>query len=319
MMQRILAMGSLVLMVALTGFYIKGNTQRIIQSVDGWQQVFDGEPSAIWALGLDGKVLVSRALPPTGVFDGMSLHQVNVESVPVAIYERLRSHVDRVTQVYNNVAQTSRLVDSGKYLATQIADRRVYLVREGDARTTALIYRGERRSARDVVICKGKQLCSDMKFNLTRGWSEPMGPFLNSDRVPSRRGLPRGRWVEGPQTTFSIQAKRAMRVQVDLMLLRLAASQRVRIQGPVVSQSLVMEGAPRRLGSRDMYPTRYRAIFSLKQGRNDFALKFSKWLPVAKRFSRGLAPGKRNGGLAGYAVKMVVTSPADKHRGMTGK
>jgi len=183
----------MLLIPALLVLYVALNLGKIMRAAHEIQLIDEGEPSAVWALGLDGRALISRALPPTGVFDSGALHQINVEVIPERIYDRIQPHTDRVTQVYNNKAQTSRLVDSGKFLATQIADRRVYLVREGDTETIASIFWGERRRARDIVQCIDQTLCPSIRFDLIQGWGQLMGPFLKSDISPARQGMPRGR------------------------------------------------------------------------------------------------------------------------------
>jgi len=287
----------MLLIPGLLGLYVYLNVGKITRAAHEMQLINDGEPSAIWALGLDGMALISRALPPTGVFDSGALHQINVEVIPERIYERIQAHTDRVTQVYNLKARTSRLVDSGKFLATQIADRRVYLVREGDTETIASIFWGEHRRARDVVQCNDQKLCPSIRFDLVQGWGEPMGPFLKSDISPARQGMPRGRWMGGPVAKLRILSKQARDVTIDFMVLRLAADQVMKFKGDVISQKLIFQRAATQFGRQSLYPTQYRVRVHLSKGENMFELMSSKWRPSKDP----------NAGLAGYTVKMKVS------------
>jgi|GEM_PF-5753995 len=298
MIVRIAKAAMMLLIPGLLGLYVSLNYGKLLGAAYQVRLINEGEPSAIWALGLDGVALISRALPTTGIFDSSAQHQINVEGIPERIYERIQAHTDHVTQVYNLKAQTSRLVDSGKFLATQIADRRVYLVREGDTETIASIFWDERRRARDVVACSGRKLCRTIRFDLLHGWGEPMGPFLKSDIEAARRGMPRGRWMGGPAAKFRILSKRPQDVTVDFMVLRLSADQDMKFKGAVIGQKMTFQRAATQFGSQSLYPTQYRVRVHLAAGDNEFELLSSKW-----------RSGKDTRvGLAGYAVKMKVSS-----------
>lgn len=289
----------LVLLIpGLLGLYVMLNYTKLLGAAHDVRLIKDGEPSAVWALGLDGRALISRALPPTGVFDSTAHHQINVEAIPERIYDRIKAHTDRVTQVYNLKAQTSHLVDSGKFLATQIADRRVYLVREGDTERTASIFWDERRRARDVIECLDPAICSTIRFDLSGGWGQPMGPYLTSDISPARQGMPRGRWMGGPVTQFKILSNRPQELTLDFMVLRLASDQDFLIKGEVSGQKLVFQRAATEFGNQSLYPTQYRMRVRLAPGANPFEILTSKW--------RGSGNNPKVG-LAGYVVKMKVS------------
>ncbi|MBI1195423.1 MAG: hypothetical protein GC138_06230 [Gammaproteobacteria bacterium] len=297
MIKRIAKPVLLLLIPGLLGLYVTLNYGKLLSAGHEMKLIQEGEPSAVWALGLDGMALISRALPPTGVFDSTAHHQINVEAIPERIYERIQAHTDHVTQVYNLEAQTSRLVDSGKFLATQIADRRVYLVREGDTESTASIFWDERRRARDVIECLDPAICSTIRFDLSGGWGQPMGPYLKSDISPARQGMPRGRWMGGPVTQFKILSARPQELMLDVMILRLTSDQDFRIKGDVDGQKLVFQRAATEFGNQSLYPTQYRVRVRLAAGANPFEIVSSKWRAN---------DSNPKVGLAGYVVKMKV-------------
>ncbi len=291
-------MSVLMIGIGLIGAYFWLNQAKPVAALAALEQDLSGPPSSIWALALDKQVLISRHLPPTGIFDGEGSHQINIEPVPASLYERIREHRNRVTQVYDDKAQTSRLIAMKDFLVTQIADRRVYLVRREDARTIAGIVWNERRRIRDVVRCNDPILCRHVRIRLGRGWGRLVGPYLKTDISARRRGLPRGRWVEGPASPIAIDADGAVRAVLELRMLRLAPNQAIAIDGRVVEPAST--NRPVFVGGRLLVPTLYRLPLALDKGRNVVRIAYSNWVkdgrPAVAAFVYGLGL-KRPGGV----------------------
>ena len=279
----------LLLGLGLMGGYLWLNQSKALMAYTALRLDRDGPASSTWALALDKQVLISRRLPPTGIFDGVGRHQINIEPVPAALYDRIRAHRDRVTQVYDDKARTSRLIAMKDFLVTQIADRRVYLVRREDARTIAGIVWNERRQIRDVARCVDPALCRHLRMRFGPGWGRLIGPYLATDIDPRRRGLPRGRWVDGPMSPLAIDSDTAGRAVIDLKILRFAPTQKVMVNGHVLKPANVQR--PVRLAGRLLLPTDYRIPIEIMKGRNLLKFAFSNWLKKSPRPHAGYVYG----------------------------
>ncbi len=186
-----------------------------------------------------------------------------------------------MTQVYDDKARTSRLIAMKDFLVTQIADRRVYLVRREDARTIAGIVWNERRQTRDAVRCAAPAPCRQLRIRLGPGWGGLIGPYLITDISPRRRGLPRGRWVDGPESTLAIDAGVAGPAVLELKILRFAPTQKVRVNGHELTP--VGTRRPVYLAGHLLVPTHYRIPIEIVKGRNLIRIAFSNWLKSAPR------------------------------------
>ncbi len=275
--------------VALTSGYLWLNQGKAMKAVEDLRLVINGSPSSSWALALDKQVLISRRLPPTGIFDGAGQHQINIEPIPADLYERIRGARERVTQVYDDKAQTSRLLARKNFLVTQIADRRVYLVREDDARTIAAIVWNERRLIRDVIRCQNTSLCPKLRLLFGPGFDALSGPYLKSEINPGRRGMPRGRWLAGPVSELIILAKEERDILLQMKLLQIHPKQILSINGHPLRQATGKQQQSLVLGGKRFYPARYQWPVHLKTGRNIIKLRSSRWLAQKQGRSSGLS------------------------------
>ncbi len=298
----------LLLGLGLMGGYLWLNQSKALMAYAALELDRNGPASSTWALALDKQVLISRHLPPTGIFDGAGRHQINIEPIPAALYERIRAHRDRVTQVYDDKAQTSRLIAMKDFLVTQIADRRVYLVREQDARTIAGIVWNERRQIRDVVRCNDPALCRHLHIRLGPGWGELTGPYLITDILADRRGLPRGRWVDGPMSPLAIDAEIAGSAIIELKILRFAPTQKVMVNGHVLEPASTQR--PVRLAGRLLVPTHYRIPIEIMKGRNLLKIAFSNWLKTSPRPHAGYVYGLSLAGRPARGATPQASPPA---------
>ncbi len=299
MIRRPLRLVILLTGLALTSGYLWLNQGKALKAIHDLRLDLAGKPSSTWALALDKQVLISRRLPPTGIFDGAGLHQINIEPIPKHLYQRIREARDRVTQVYDDKAQTSRLIARENFLVTQIADRRVYLVRQEDARTIASIVWNERRRIRDVVRCQDPALCKDLRIVFEQGWGPLSGPYLNSDINPGRRGMPRGRWASAPASQITILAREDNDVVLHLKMLRIAPDQAIRINGRPLQPTGKTAKRALALGGKIFYPAVYTLPIHLQKGRNQLRLESSQWISR----QRGA-----KGGLSSYLLAMAVDS-----------
>ncbi len=64
----------LLLGLGLLGGYLWLNQSKARMALGDLELDWSGPASSTWALALDKQVLISRRLPPTGIFDGAGLH-----------------------------------------------------------------------------------------------------------------------------------------------------------------------------------------------------------------------------------------------------
>ena len=147
----------------------------------------------------------------------------------------------------------------------------------------------ERSHAKLVEQCFPVELCRSLKI-VAANWGVAEGPFNDNELVPFRRGLPRGRWLFGPETKVTFQTDRSMKVAILVNLLETTSDQEVTFDGPgLQTKSLRSSTTLAELGGKKYFPKSGILELQLKQGRNDLVIRFSKWgLPAEQRALRDL-------------------------------
>lgn len=276
------------------------NIGKLQYGAGHYREISHGAPAPLLTLRVAGETLAGFRLPSTGFFDATGQYQLNYRALDEASYQRLRQHFDETEVYWNGQAVKARKLEQKTFLALLLPRRKIYLVKDHDAKTIAALQWNENRRVQDVMRCSGKALCAQLRYGWTGGVGPLQGPFLDSDLMPQRRGMPRGRWGLGPATPFVIEARQATRARLSLLLLDTSPGQEVRIVGPGVdalAKGRVKTKLANIAGKR-FYPKRYLAKIFLQPGRNEFRIDYGDW--AAGR-------GKPAGQAAAYLIHLDIS------------
>lgn len=288
-------------MVLLFAVYVLFNLQKIAYINAEYGILFSGAPAPEMTLKVDGERLARFRIPSSGIFDAGGSRQIHFERLDGATFERLRQGFEDA-EVYMNGARLDVRKGGGKeFLAVIFEDWKVYLVGEDDTKVIAGLLYNENRNARDVLFCRGDALCPEIRLAWTGGVSPLRGPFLDTDLLPQRRSMPRGRWGLGPASTFVIEAKEPRKVRIALAALDPSREQQIVLKGESISSMRKIN--PRRsrinIGGKTFYARQYVAELDLRAGTNEVRIEYSDYQQN----------NKRPGDVSAYLINVLVQEP----------
>lgn len=260
-------------MVLLFAVYVLFNLQKIAYINAEYGALLAGAPAPAVTLKLDGERLARFRLPSSGIFDAGGSRQIHFERLDDATFERLRKGFE-AAEVYMNGARLDVRKGGGKeFLAVIFEDWKIYLVGEDDTKVIAGLLYNENRNARDVLFCRGDALCPEIRLAWTGGVSPLRGPFLDTDLLPQRRGMPRGRWM-GSNASFVIASETTREVTLLITALLPRGSEFVSVAGSSVQTQEVTAGQRRVIvGGKTFLLGRLHADIDVQQGNNPVTIK----------------------------------------------
>jgi len=194
----------LVLMVGLLGLYFYLDRAMPEYAAANYHKIAAGKAALSVNLQVDGKTVVAFRLPASDFFDATGKYQVNFHAVEHARFRLLNSRLEKVSVSLNGQPVTVKRTAGKQYLLFLLPQKKLYITREGDARTIAALAWTERKHRKDIFDCRGSRLCPNIRFAGGDGIGLLDGPYLDTEQAAKRRGMPRGRWAFGPQTTIDI-------------------------------------------------------------------------------------------------------------------
>ena len=270
-------------MVTLVTVYGYLNWYKLYFGVIQYREIFGGDVSKHVTLILDNKPVLHFRLPSSDIADMSHERQVVFQPLYAGKLDVLRKHREEVKFEFEGKVVPAKLVDGGEYLMAMLPGRKLYLVAREDARTIAAIVWNERTKGRPFVTCRGETFCRNTHPGTVKGLGPIEGPYLQSDYVPARRGLPFGAWAYAPAVAFSLEAAQPAKALLVFRILKVAPTQQVRVTGKVRSTEMARtKTSAVTAGGLRLYPDAVVVTVELDTGDNAFRMDFSQALRASE-------------------------------------
>ena len=282
-----------------TYFYLNAGKLEKLRSE--YTLFLSGSPAEEIILKRDGHELTRFRLASTGYFDFEGQRQLHFQILGKSKFDNLKGNLEETELIIGDNSADFDSASRTNFIAMQLPRKKIYLVREhGDStRTISALLWQEKQRIRDVLRCQGKSLCNSLRFGWAGGVGPLEGPYLNTDLIPLRRGMPRGRWGLGPASIFIIESKAPANALLRIVSLDPIEKQSIQVTGKgVINQKRIKsETKILNIGGKRFYPKIYLVEIMLGEGRNRFSIEYSGWYSQEEN---GL--NKR----ASYLVSVVV-------------
>ncbi len=252
--------------------------QHKLETLSGdWADFSAGELASGVQLKLAGQPVLQQRLKNSEIFDKEGVRQIYFLHLPKGVFARTKAELKVASLVIDQQDIALSGTSNKAALLAVTADKRVYLLEEGELKYMLTVIWNERLQAKKFMRCVTKALCDSISIT-SNHWGPMQGPFLDSDIIPGRRGMPKGRWVTGPRATLDIQSAKQQKVLVQINLLSEFPDQELSLRGVVAPlQKVNADSDPLDAGGRLLYPGVYVVHLNLQPGANKLDMAFSKW------------------------------------------
>lgn len=273
LMRSVLMSISLLLMAV----YFFMNQHKLETLSEDWADISAGEAAPGIQLMLADELVFQQQLKESEIFDKAGVRQIYFIHLPKSVFARTKADI-KVASLAVDQQQIALSSTSNKSALLGVtADKRVYLLEEGELKYMMTVIWNERLRARTIIHCVTADLCNSISIS-SNDWGPMQGPFLDSDISPDRRGMPKGRWVRGPKASFDIQSGTQQKVLVQINLLSEFPDQELKLRGAATPlQKVNADSDPLAAGGRSLYPAVYLVHLNLQPGANRLDMAFSKW------------------------------------------
>ena len=280
----------LLLMVGLLGLYFYLDRAMPEYAAANYHKIAAGSPALSVDLRVDDKTVATFRLPASDFFDATGKYQVNFHALDPARFRLLNARLKKLSVSLNGQPVTVKRIAGKQYLLFLLPQKKLYLTREGDTRTIAALAWTEEKHRKDIFACRGSRLCPNIRFAGGAGIGMLDGPYLDTEQAAKRRGMPRGRWAFGPQTTIDIQSKLDSRAILSITALGITKNQQLIFSGPVLKVKNVEKTSRAvNVSGKLFYLKKYLAELHLRPGVNNLAIKYSNWMKATPGEPRQLA------------------------------
>jgi len=263
--------------VLLMAVYFFMNQHKLETLSGDWADISAGEVASGVQLMLAGQLVFQQRLKDSEIFDKEGVRQIYFLHLPKSIFARTKAEIKVASLVIDQQDIALSGTSNKAALLAVTADKRVYLLEEGELKYMMTVIWNERLQAGNFILCVTKGLCDSISIT-SNHWGAMQGPFLDSDIIPGRRGMPKGRWVTGPRATLDIQSAKQQKVLVQINLLSEFPDQELSLRGVVAPlQTVNADSDPLDAGGRLLYPVVYVVHLNLQPGANKLDMTFSKW------------------------------------------
>jgi len=267
------------LMLLLSAVYFYLNANKVDVFFSQFNGIVWGEPAPTAQIRIDGKTVWEKPLLSTGYFDATGKLQVHYITLKPALMQQLwRKDKNIQVKFGDDEPVIPRLINHGQVLSADFPFQRVYFIADDQIDQLAAIVLQETRGGENNVECIPPSFCQAINVT-SREWGRVEGPYLGTDISQLRRGLPRGRWLNGPTTSITVHSNGHHRVKMLFNVYALMADQQIAISGPSI-RTLKQPEVPvneMHIGIWDLYPRSYIAELDLHAGDNALVFEFSKW------------------------------------------
>ena len=283
---KLMVMSASLLLIAA---YFFMNQHKLETFSEEWTDISSGEAAPGFQLMLAGEMVFQQRLKSSEIFDRDGVRQIYFVHLPKSVFARTQEELEDASLVIDQqeIALTGTANKSALLAVT--ADKRVYLLEEGELKYMMTVIWNERLRAKTFTSCVTKSLCDSISIT-SNNWGAIQGPFLDSDIIPDRRGMPKGRWVMGPRASFDVQSGKQQKVLMQINLLSEFPDQELSLRGAATPLQNVNQGSDSlETGGRSFYPGVYIVLLDLQPGANRLDMAFSKWSEPGNRDANPLA------------------------------
>jgi len=243
--------------VLLMAVYFFMNQHKLETLSGDWADISAGEVASGVQLMLAGRPVFQQRLKESEIFDKEGVRQIYFLHLPKGVFARTKAEIKVASLVIDQQDVALSSTSNKAALLAVTADKRVYLLEEGELKYMMTVIWNERLQAGSIIRCVTKGLCDSISIT-SNHWGPMQGPFLDSDIIPGRRGMPKGRWVMGPRATFDIQSAKQQKVLVQINLLSEFPDQELSLRGAAAPlQKANADSDPLDAGGRLLYPGVY--------------------------------------------------------------
>ena len=273
----------------LMAVYFFMNQHKLETLSNDWADISAGEAAPGIQLILDGQPVFQQRLKDSEIFDKEGVRQIYFIHLPKRIFAQAKAKIEDASLVIDQQKIALSGTSNKAALLAVTADKRVYLLEEGELKYMLTVIWNERLRARTIVHCVTTDLCKSIGIS-SNDWGPMQGPFLDSDISPDRRSMPKGRWVKGPRASFDIQSGTQQKVLVQISLLSEFPDQELKLRGAATPlQKVNADSDPLEAGGRSLYPGVYLVLLNLQPGANRLDMAFSKWSEPGSKGANPLA------------------------------
>lgn len=278
MRSRLMQLALMIAALSLLAVYIYLNINKLENITRKWMNIVNGKPALELRLALSGDVVFQQRLKASAIFDADGIRQIYFVHLPNDLFARTRDGLESASlAIRQQKTAVTKTQDQSALLAVT-EDKRVYLLEEGELKYMMTVIWNERLRAGTIVQCTTPRLCESLRVE-SGDWGPVQGPFLDTEYVPERRSLPKGRWVKGPETVLRIQSGSRQEVTMQISLLGVLADQHLRFRGAATRvQKVDRDMPPVTAAGRELYPAVYLLALDLQPGVNYLEMSFSNWL-----------------------------------------
>jgi hypothetical protein len=289
MFPRLMKLAVVIISTLLLMIYLYLNINKIESISRDWINIEDGQPALELQLELAGEKVYQQRLKTSEIFDADGVRQIYFIHLPKRLFARTRAGLESASLTIQQQETALTLTKNPSALLAVTEDKRVYLLEEGELRYMMTVIWNERLRSGTIVQCATPRLCKSLAVD-SRDWGPVQGPFLDSEYLPERRGLPKGRWAKGPETVLRIQSGSRQRAVMQINLLGVLEDQQVRFRGAATGVQKVDKDMPPVLAAgRELYPAIYLLQLDLQPGANYLEMSFSGWLEPGAQGANTLA------------------------------
>lgn len=289
MFSRLLRLTVMIAGLLLFGFYIYLNNNKIEMIPKNVESIENGETALEARLELSGEVVFQQRLKASEIFDAEGLRQIYFIHLPKSLFARTQAELESASVAIRQQKAAVTETKNPSALLAVTKDKRVYLLEEGELKYMMTVIWNERLRSGTIVHCTTPRLCKSLAVD-SGDWGPVQGPFLDTEYLPERRGLPKGRWAKGPETVLRIQSGSRQNVMMQINLLGVLPDQQVRFRGAATHvQKVGRDMPPVPAAGRELYPAIYLLQLDLQPGANYLEMSFSTWLEPSAEGANSLA------------------------------
>ncbi|MGA9575372.1 MAG: hypothetical protein WBS20_15635 [Lysobacterales bacterium] len=278
--------GTALLLFAL---YLFLNYPKLESVSSDWAAISAGKTPVDIRLELAGEILHQRRLKDSEIFDVAGVRQIYFVHLPQKVFARVQKDIEAAELLIDQQKVPLSKTENKSALLAVTADKRVYLLEEGELKYMMTVIWNERLHANNIVQCMTAEICASIGVS-SRHWGPVQGAFPDSDISPERRGMPKGRWIGGPKAVLNIQSAKRQEIQMQINLLSLHQDMELSVRGAASQVQRVDTNATLlEAGGRSFYPGVYVVLLDLHAGSNPLELAFSEWDEPVRKGANPLA------------------------------
>jgi len=275
----------LLLMVLVFSIYFILNSYKFGEAGRQFSEILEGQTAQRVIVSVDGELVLEQRVAASEKFDVKGQRQINVVRITSEQFSRLSTAGSKIKVEIDGVSAQIKSTESGKWFVAELPKIKLFLVRQDALETLAGLYWQQQKNNKDVVECFGAKLCSAIRIT-SRDWRGVEGPYLDTDLNKQRRGLPRGRWANGPDTVVKIESRRKAKIAVLINMYGAVADQNVGfsggLNGTLLSRRAVpVNSATVNLGGTTFYPKAALVEMQLSPGVNELIIKYTSWKKIS--------------------------------------